>query len=71
LLAIRKIGVEQKVPAFLIEENSNQRYTKNELMRVVEKIKTLYLMLALLDARKQNLLRAAECLRIVRERVNS
>jgi energy-coupling factor transporter ATP-binding protein EcfA2 len=68
IFAATQIGMEQKVPNFLVDDKQPQ---KPDLTALMEKIKALYVALAILEARKHKLVSATEGLRIVRERVNT
>lgn len=70
IFAVGKIGTEKKLPAFLERERSDHRPKEADLAAVVEKIKTMYMALVILEARKLNVICATESIRVVRERVN-
>lgn len=70
ILAIKKIKSEQKLPDLMEKDTPVQQIKRNDLAIVTEKIKEMYMMLIVLEARMQNMVPATESLRIVRERVN-
>jgi len=70
IFAVSKIGLEQKLPAFMEKGHLGEQPKKADLVAAVEKIKTMYMTLIVLEARKLNAIRATESLRVVRERVN-
>ena len=70
ILAVKKLRFEQKLPEWLEKDRNGQSLKKSEIAPVIEKIREMYLMLVVLEARMQNMIPATEGLRIVRERVN-
>ena len=68
--AIKSIRFEQRLPNLLAKDKTAQQVKKSDGQIVMDKIKELYAMLVVLEARAQNILPPTESLRIVRERVN-